>query len=252
MPGVQPADPIPGLLRPGPGGTAITDPAAAAVWTDPDAPAACLLTLGVDRHPETDPGGRLLCLNWRLDTWADEVRDDCGVDPHPVALARLGAALTLLTSPDEFYTSPAGFADVCQALAGDWFDTDTAHPPTAEELAGGLAEAHLIAPPDPDEAFAPGVVRLVNATLRREGFARLPAVVRAFGVPPDPGVDWGADLSGDPDLAALAAAGADDREAGLAAAVRDRLAAVADYLARLPLRHTDPRAAAAAIRAAVA
>jgi hypothetical protein len=227
------------------------DAEAALIWADPDTPALCLLTLGVDRNPETEPSGdskRVLCLNWGLDTWVDELTAENGSKPHPVAVARLGAALGLLSNPDDFYCSVAGFHDVVEGLSGDWFDTATNNPTNTDEIARTLAEAFLISPPEPDEKFSPSVVRYVNMVARNDGFDKLPNSITAFGITQDQGVDWGPDLSGDPDLAAVAVSGAEDRGNELAASLRDYLLELADKLDRLPLRHLNSRAVAEQIR----
>lgn len=226
------------------------DPEAATIWSDPDTPAVCLLALGVDRYPETD-GSRLLCLNWLPETWRDEIRDECGRDPHPRCLTRLGAALGLLNNPDDYYATTSGFADVCSGLASDWFDSSTDHLLNTDELLRGLVEAHLIHPPDDGEEFSLSVIRYVNWVVRNDGFAKLPDAFHAFGIPTDPQFDWGHDLSGDPDLAGIAAQGDQDRQDDLIASFHDYLSFVADRLEQLPLRHLNAKSIAADIRSRI-
>ena len=218
------------------------DRAAAPIWADPDEPGVCLLTLGLDRYG-------VGALNWHPDTWAQELTDDCGAPPSWRALHRLLAACALYTNPDEFYASAAGFCDLARALAADWFDTAVFDPPSAEECARAVVEAHLIAPPLKGQAFSPEVVRLVHLVCRDEGLPELPAVFRSFGVGDDHGLPPPHDYESDPDLAAAAAAGTADREADLAAAVSEFLRDVAARLARLPLRGADPRPVAAELLA---
>lgn len=224
-------------------------PAADSPWLDPDTPAVCLLALGVDRHPETDESGRhLLCLNWTLATWIDEITGEIGRPPHPRALSRFGAALGLLHNPDEYYHSVPGFHHICEGLAADWFDTDTDHPLTTDEIVRGVIEAHMIHPPAEDEQFSPSVIHYINRTVRGDGFAKLPDMIKAFGIPTDRSVEWGHDLSGDPFLAEIAAAGDDDRQTELVDSTSDFLMELADQLERLPLRHLNSKAAADDIR----
>lgn len=214
------------------------DQQAARIWGDPESPAVCLLTLGIDRYPETE-AGHLLCLNWMPSTWRDEILHDTGAPPAQRCLDRLGAALGLLNNPDEFYRSVPGFRDVCSGLASDWFDSSVDHHLTTDEIARGLIEAHMIHPPDEQlgEQFSPGVRRYVNVLARYEGFSRLPDIFKSFGIRADPGVDWGHDLSSDEELSSLATAGDDDRQQELTDSIASWMLDLADRLERLPL-HT--------------
>lgn len=222
------------------------DAAAAKVWADPDAPACCLLALGADRHPETEPlpgGGRhLVCLNWTLQTWIDEIRHDCGDVLHPRNVDRLGAALARLHNPDEYFHGQSGFSDIVLGLAAAWFDGNhVGRRPSTEEIAAGMIEAHLVAPPDDDERFSDSVARLVAEIARHEGYGRMPRVLKDLGMPPVRDAGWMGDMSTDPELFAIATAGFDDREADLDHLCGRYVADVAGQLAELPLKRTNPR-----------
>lgn len=213
------------------------DELAGRVWGDPESPAVCLLALAIDRHWETDGQGRLLCMNWLPQTWHQEIVQDTGSEPHPRCLDRLGAALALCNNPDEYYHSVPGFRDICSGLASDWFDSRVDQHLTTDELLRGLVEAHMIHPPHETEKFSPQVVRYVNMVARHDGFSKLPEPIKSFGIPADPGVDWGSDLSGDEELFDLAAGAEEDRQQDLMDSLSSFLLDLADRLARLPLKH---------------
>lgn len=215
------------------------DEKAAAVWSDPDTYAACLLALGLDRYrPKRGEGPEHSPVHWLPQTWNEEVRDDCGVDVHPRNRDRLAAACLLLQNPHEFYDTSKGFSAIASGMAAVWFEPDVWHPPTAEEALWALIESHLIHPPEDDEKFSAEVVRYVNMIVKREGFRHMPPAFAAFGIPTDAGVWRGGpalDYSAEPDLALAVEQAAADRERDLDLDVADRLRDLAQRIGRLPV-----------------
>lgn len=215
------------------------DAAAAAVFSDPDTYAMCLLALGIDRfgrpgRPDESP------INWVLQTWDDEVRELTGSGIHPRNRDRLGAACTLLTNPDEYYTSARGFGDITQGLAAEWFEPDVWHPPTTSECLWSVVESYLLDPPEPGAAprprFSPEVSAYVTRLVREDGFPRLPRPFAAFGVPEDPDAPPFDGYESEPELAAATAEGLKARTDDLSGWLSDRLTDLASRLRGLPLK----------------
>lgn len=222
------------------------DRAATQVWADPDSPAVCLLTLGVDRYGAE-------AINWAPPTWAQEIADDTGVALPQRNADRIGAACLLLAHPHEFYRSAASFTDVVTGLAAEWFDTSVWHPPTAHECAWGLVEAHLLSPPENGERFSEEIVRYVNMLVREDGFHTVPSVFRTFGIPEDHSLPPPHDYSGDPEIAAVVEGGRAGREKDLSDWLGTKLHELAARLMDLPLNNKgDVGAVADRLRQAAA
>lgn len=220
------------------------DHRAAEVWADEDTPAVCLLTLGLDRYG-------VAAVNWAPQTWAQEIRDDAGVDLPRRNADRLAAACVLLVHPHDFYRSAATFTDIICGLAAEWFDTNMWHPPTAHECAWGVIESHLLHPPEKGEEFSPEVVRYVNMLVRNDGFRTLPRVFRTFGVAEDHSLPPPNDYSADPEMDAVVSGGASGLEKDLSKWVMDKLTDLADRLMVLPLnRRGDVKSVVEQLRAA--
>lgn len=214
------------------------DAAAAAVFSDPDTYATCLLALGLDRFSGKGVGPGDSPLHWAEETWAAEVEHLCGAPPAQRNLDRIMGAVVLLTRPHEFYESEAGFGDVVQAIAADWFDRNVWHPPTTAECLWAVVEAYLLDPPEDKSAprFSPAVCGYVAAVAREEGFPSLPDVFKVFGLVDDPDLPPPHDYSGDPALFAASQSGLEARREDLNGWLGDRLADLADRLRRLPLK----------------
>lgn len=207
----------------------MSDPAAS-VFADPDAYATCLLAVGIDRFGAD-------CLNWAPQTWSHECLAEFGVELPSRNLDRIAGACVVLTSPDEFYRSAAGFNDVAQAIAGDWFDPDVWHPPTTAECLWAAVEAYMLDPPDADDReprFSAEIVAYVNAIAREEGFRSLPKEFAAFGIPDDPNSPP-PDYTADPVLFAASESGAQGKAEDLSGWLSDRVRDLADRLRQLTL-----------------
>jgi len=222
------------------------DKAAADVFADSDTYATCLLALALDRFAVPGAAAAASPVHWTRQTWADEIRDAFGAPAHPRNLDRLMAACALLTHPDQYYQSEAGFGDVTTGLAAEWFDPDVWHPPTTAECLWSVVESYLLDPPDDRKAarFAPAVNAYMTAVSRAEGYPRLPKVFTAFGAADDDSVPAFADYSEDPELHAATAEAIRTKEEDLGGWLTDRLTDLADRVARLPLRSGRQKAVA--------
>lgn len=216
----------------------------AAAWSDPDAFATTLLTLGLDRFADpADPAGP---LGWLPQTWREEGESEFRVDPDPTAFGRLSAALAALQSPHEWTDNEASFLDLARALSGFGWTGADAHPPTTEELGWALVEGHALGLP---QNFSPSVVRLVNMTARNDGHPALPDVFPEYGVPVDRWV-WASGSSpapdDDPQLVAAYEAGRDAKAADLDAFLRGQVRELAEQLQSIPLNRLGRQAASVA------
>jgi len=203
----------------------------ARVFTDPESFATCLLAVGLDHFGS--------CVNWTPQTWVDEVRDTFRVDMHPRNLDRVMGMCQVLSSPDEFYVSEAGFNDIVQAIASEWFSPTTWHPPTTAECLWACVETFLIDPPDNRSTprFSPDVMSYITQIARNEGFHSLPQVFTAFGVIEDKSVYAPYDYSEDASLVQAAMKGAQFREEDLDGWLAGELREYTTQLEKLPLTH---------------
>jgi hypothetical protein len=223
------------------------DTAAAAVWTDSDAPALCLVALGLDRYGsslnEDDSGTSP--INWTPATWEAEIVDDCGVGLHPTSAHRLFAGLSLLSCPDDFYRTAPGFHTIAEGLVSDYFDENTTHPLSIGEIIWAVFQAAML---HPKGTFSPTVSAYVHRICVSDGLPGVPSVLKSFGITPDPSIKPQADLSADPDLSSLTSQSSDDLQSDVNNWLKDRVLDLADRIEKLPLRHTDPRPIAADLR----
>ena len=131
-------------------------------------------------------------LQWEPETIRLEIRNDFGVDPSQVVMDKVQAAISLLTT-DQFYTYWEPFEEIIHVLNDYEADFETMRPPTPEELAWGVIEAHLIDQEDEPGRplaflFSPEVKAYVVAHLHRSGFYKSPETLQfvdmdAFGDP---------------------------------------------------------------------
>ena len=206
------------------------DSAAAQVYLDQDTFTTCLLTLVLDRYgPEL--------MSWAPQTIVDEIEADTGVELPTRNLDRLMGGIVLLTRPDEYYGSAAGFTDITSAIAGEWFEPNVWHPPTTEECLWSVVESYLLDPPEDNEhpRFSNEVTRYVNRIVREDGYPQLPQEFISFGLNVDRSLPDLETYDDDPQLAQIALAG----QQGRADDIRDWLAGhfweLAHRIANLPI-----------------
>ena len=144
------------------------------LWQDEGSFATALLLAAVDEYAEpADADGRTL-FDWHPDTWQLELQDDLGFNPPLGNLEKLFVAISLRTT-NFFYRSLPEFVHWCNLLNGD-ITGDIWEPADSEDIAWGILEAVLIAPPDAaePEVFDPEIVAYIGATLDAEGLIRPP------------------------------------------------------------------------------
>lgn len=92
---------------------------------------------------------------------------------------RIMAGIALLTS-DDFYKSVPDFINICNVLAGDTYDPRSWDPADAGEIAWGITEALLLAPPDDndEEPFVPEILGYIGKVLDAEGIVHPPDVLK--------------------------------------------------------------------------
>jgi hypothetical protein len=162
-------------------------------WTSKETFASVLLTLFLDRFG-------VEALEWEASTIALEIEEEFDVELPQLSLDRLLVAIQILTT-DRFHKSLPDFVEFCNVLDGDTYTPQTFDPADAEEVAWGITEAMLIAPPEDDDAepFTREIRAYIGAVLDREGIINAPDVLRialrAARVSPSIG-----DFSDDPEM----------------------------------------------------
>lgn len=144
--------------------------AAAGVLADPEALGTAALAAACTRFDPAELAG------WDPETVALELKDEFGGAPDEGALARLYAALTVLSS-DAFYHDAHRFAGLCVVLDGGQLD-EGVNFPDAQACAWGITEAVLLNPPEAAQPFGPDVRAFVAGLLDHEGLFDPPAVLR--------------------------------------------------------------------------
>lgn len=117
-------------------------------------------------------------LTWDPETIALELRDDFNVELSAENFDKLMTGISLLTT-DEFYLLVPEFISVCNILSGDTYDPRTWDPADAEEVAWGITEAMLLAPPDnEEEPFTQEIRAYIGEVIDMEGIINPPDVLR--------------------------------------------------------------------------
>jgi hypothetical protein len=207
-----------------------------AAWGDPAMLATPLVLLYYDTF-----GAR--GFSWDPEVIKDEVELTAGLELPRGNLHRLLAGITLRTT-DRFYRHLDSFVALCNVLSGDHFDPSRPDEADAFEVAWGITEALILAPPGQDlgeEPFADSVCQYVRAAAEDEGLLEPPDVLRLGGVP-EPF------RSDDPAEEAEVLAAARARAADLRAALRDRLELLLGQVEALPLEHGNAKALAQGLR----
>ena len=143
-----------------------------AALTSPNSFATVLLTVYLDSFGTEG-------LAWGPDTVQMEVEQEHGVGLPPANFDRLLTAISLLTT-DSFYASLPDFARACVVLSGHLPTPDLLILPDCDDLAWGMTEGMLIAPPDEGEGppFHPEISGYVGHALDNEGIITPPDVLR--------------------------------------------------------------------------
>jgi len=118
-------------------------------------------------------------LLWDPETISLELEDDFQVKPPAEVFDKLMVGIHLLTT-DEFYNLVPEFISACNVLSGDTYDPRTWDPADAEEIAWGITEGMLLAPPtNEEEPFTKEIRAYIGEVIDMEGIINPPDVLRA-------------------------------------------------------------------------
>lgn len=132
--------------------------------------ASVILTLFIDAFGTE-------ALVWEPATITLELEDEFKIDLPQLTLDKLLVAINILTT-DRFFKQLPDFIAFCNVLSGDEYDPRTFDPADAEEVAWGLTEGLLIAPPEEEEPFTHEIRAYIRAALDREGIINPPDILR--------------------------------------------------------------------------
>ncbi len=160
----------------------------------PETFATTLLTIFVDTYGTE-------AFNWDPDTIRMEINDDFQITIPDPNFDRLMTAINLVTS-DDFYKSLPDFVTYCNVLAGDTYDPRTWDPADAVEIAWGITEGLLIAPPEDDDEnpFSDEIVAYIGQALNQEGIMQPPDVLKIAIRDQDPSAFVAGEYSDDPEM----------------------------------------------------
>lgn len=163
-----------------------------ALLTDPETYATTLIVFIIDRYGTE-------ALTWTPETIRMQINDDFGIRLPRGILDKIMAAIMLLTT-DSFYQEPAAFIQICNILSGDTFDPEVFDPADSYEMAWGITEATLLAPPeDAENAFSEDVRAYIGYQTSAEGIADPPDIL-AIGIRPVDKHDPNAVFADDPEI----------------------------------------------------
>lgn len=198
------------------------------VWAGEDTYATTLLTLFVDTYG-TDG------ISWDPETIILEIYDDFGVQISQGNLDKLMTAITLISS-DAFYKSLPDFVAFCNVLNDDLYDPETWDPADAADVAWGITEAALLAPPDEDEPFTDEIRSYIAAVLDAEGIMQPPDILRLAIRDADQLVAVQNDFSDDVQMFEAIYKFEQDKTDAINRYVQDSLKSLSGQLTALPLR----------------
>jgi len=142
------------------------------LWKSPKTFASVLLTVFLDAFGTE-------ALEWEPATISMEIEEEFGVDLPQATLDKLIVAINILTS-DRFYRSLPDFIIFCNVLSGDTYRPDMFDPADSVEIAWGITEGLLIAPPDEgeEEPFSAEIRAYIGAVLDAEGIINAPDILK--------------------------------------------------------------------------
>lgn len=139
-------------------------------WKSRETFGCVLLTMFLDRFGTEG-------LTWDPATITLEIEDEFDVDLPQLSLDRLIVAIQLLTT-DRFFKNLPDFISFCNVLGGDEYNPELWDPADAEEVAWGITEALLIAPPEENDPFTEEIRAYIGAVLDSEGIINPPDILR--------------------------------------------------------------------------
>jgi hypothetical protein len=142
------------------------------MWKSPKTFASVLLIVFLDRFG-------VEALDWDPATISIEIEEEFGVDLPQATLDKLIVAINILTS-DRFYRSLPDFIIFCNVLSGDTYRPDMFDPADSVEIAWGITEGLLIAPPEEQEQepFNEEIRAYIGAVLDAEGIINAPDILK--------------------------------------------------------------------------
>ena len=139
--------------------------------SSPDTFATTLVTMFMDTY------GRE-ALQWDPETISLEINDDFQLKLPVENFDKLMIAIHLLTT-DEFYQLLPEFISTCNILSGDTYDPRAWDPADSEEIAWGITEGMLLAPPEEEaEPFTKEIRAYIGEIIDAEGIINPPDVLR--------------------------------------------------------------------------
>lgn len=139
-------------------------------WKSRETFGCVLLTMFLDRFGTE-------ALGWEPATIAMEVEEEFDVELPQLSLDRLIVAIQILTT-DRFFKSLPDFITFCNVLNGDEYSPDSWDPADAEEVAWGITESLLIAPPEENDPFTDEIRGYIGKVLDSEGIINPPDILR--------------------------------------------------------------------------
>jgi hypothetical protein len=184
-----------------------------------------------------DSYGTELC-SWAPETILLEVKSDFGVDMPQTNFDRLMAGIILLTS-NRFYQSLPDFIELCGILSGAVAHPGVFSPADADECAWGITEAILLSPPDEPEPFNAEIRAYVGKTVEMEGMIVPPDVLK-IGMPASTAKsDVHNNFADDAIMYTAIWKNEEEKTEEINSLVKDRLIALINQLAELPLTNGD-------------
>ena len=208
-------------------------PAQKQVWTNPESFTTTLLTLFIDTYGTE-------ATTWTPETVLLQVEEDFQVPLPQANFDRLMTGIALLTT-NAFFKSLPDFVNWCNILAGDSYDPNLWDPADAGEVAWGITEAMLLAPPDEDEPFTDEIRAYIGKVLDGEGILQPPDVLRLALRGGDPSMNLPDEYANDPAMYAAIYGAAADRGQAITNMLTDGLRRLSQQLEALPLREGDTK-----------
>jgi hypothetical protein len=199
-----------------------------AFWSGDEAFASTLLVMFVDKYGTEG-------LQWAPETIRMQVNSDFGVRASDVAIDRLLAAITIITS-DGFFKNLPRFIQLCNILSGDNFDPEVFDPADSVECAWGITEALLLYPPDEDEPFVDEIRHYIGKVLDDEGYITPPDILR-LAIGSNRADRVRTDFADDPEMFQAMYENQNAKAAEVTSIIRDNLTELMEQLKSLPLEN---------------
>lgn len=188
-------------------------------------------------------------FEWAPDTIEAEINDDFDIRIPRPNMDRIMAGINLITT-DSFYKSLPDFVNFCNVLAGDSYDPQLWDPADPTEIAWGITETALLAPPedDDDAPFSEEITAYIGETLNDYGILTPPNVLKLALRDSDPLPFVVGEFSDDPIMFHSIYQLEAEKTADIDKSVTNGLLALIVQLESLPLRNGSAKNIADIIR----